>query len=59
MSLRAVCDAAQVVRGEIEDRRDLLRLLAVIARGVGAKGLEDYEPPSAAWEDWLDEQKEA
>lgn len=32
---------------ELEDRRDNLRLLALVARGLGAE-LEDYTPPSVA-----------
>ena len=30
-----------------EDRADMLRLLALVATGLGTKGLERYEPPSA------------
>lgn len=32
--------------GQEADRTDMLRLLAVIARGLRTKGLDDYEPPS-------------
>lgn len=47
-SLREVCDAAEVVRGRLEDRRDQLRLLALIARGNGFdnQDLQDYVPAS-------------
>lgn len=31
---------------ELEDRRDNLRLLALMARGNGATDLDEYEPPS-------------
>jgi hypothetical protein len=33
----------------------MLRLLALIARGLGAKGLDRYEPPSEQFEEWLRE----
>lgn len=33
--------------GELADRQDLLRLAAVAAQGLGAKGLKNYRPPSA------------
>lgn len=34
---------------ELADRHDMLRLLALVARGTGVKGggLEEYQPPSA------------
>ena len=38
---------------ELEDRRDLLRLLAVVAQGLGAKSLGGYEPASAELEEAL------
>lgn len=31
---------------ELEDRRDNLRLLALVARGLGCEDLDDYVPPS-------------
>lgn len=31
---------------ELEDRRDLLRLTALVARGLGLEGLDEYVPPS-------------
>lgn len=31
---------------ELEDRRDNLRLLALVARGLGCTDLESYQPPS-------------
>jgi hypothetical protein len=53
VSLREECDAAEVVRGALEDRRDMLRLLAVVGVGMGAKDLKTYEPPSVQLEQAL------
>lgn len=37
--------------GELADRADQLRLLALVARSLGVKELDDYEPPSEQIED--------
>jgi hypothetical protein len=37
----------------LSDRRDQLRLLAAVARGLKMGGLDDYEPPSVVLEDTL------
>jgi hypothetical protein len=42
-----------MARTELEDRQDQLRLLALIARGLGAESLEDYEPPSVGIAEFL------
>jgi hypothetical protein len=45
-----------VAWGEIQDRRDLLRLTALTARASADKDidqLKDYIPPSEALSDWL------
>jgi len=34
-------------------RDEQLHLLALIAAGLGAEGLEDYEPPPVRVADWL------
>lgn len=34
---------------------DHLRLLAVIAQGLGAKGLADYQPPEETWEEAVED----
>jgi hypothetical protein len=46
---------AELVWGGEEDRRDMLRLLAMIATASGIKGVEDYQPPSEALAGWLAE----
>jgi hypothetical protein len=40
-----------MARTEIADRVDQLQLLALIARGLGAKDFEGYEPASEAMRD--------
>lgn len=34
---------------------DLLTLLSLIARGLGATGLDDYQPPSERWDDAVED----
>lgn len=36
-----------------KETNDQLRLLALVARGLGAKGLESYTPPGDEWEEHL------
>ncbi len=50
LTLQEECDAAEVTWGALEDRRDMLRLLAGIA--LGRRGA-DYEPPSVTLTEWL------
>ena len=53
MTLRELCDTAEVTRMALEDRREQLRLLALLARAQGAQDMEDYQPPSEQMADWL------
>jgi hypothetical protein len=41
----------------LADRQDMLRLLALAVKGLGAKGLDDYEPPSAQLAEFLAERE--
>jgi hypothetical protein len=51
--LRAQCDLAEHLWGLALDRQEALRLAALACRAGGAKGLEDYQPPSEALAEWL------
>lgn len=51
--MREQCDLAETVWGEIEDRQEMLRLLVVLCRAQGVKGLESHEPPSVTLAAWL------
>jgi hypothetical protein len=40
------CDIAEWVWGQEEDRREMLRLVALIIGGLGGEGLDSYVAPS-------------
>jgi hypothetical protein len=44
-----------VTWGRLADRQDQLHLLALVARGQGCEGMEDYRPPSEALREFLRE----
>jgi hypothetical protein len=41
------------------EREEELRLLALIAQGLGAEGLEDYQVPAARWREQMAEPEES
>jgi len=59
VSIRELCDAAEVTWGALEDRRDMLALLAAVAVGTGQKGLKGYRPASLVLAEKLAEEPEA
>ena len=48
-------DCARQIYAEELARDEQLHLLAMIATGLGAEDLDDYEPPSVRVADWLDD----
>jgi hypothetical protein len=50
---------AEVVWGALADRQDALRLAALAVIGLGAKRMEDYEPPSVVLAETVSEVPEA